>query len=258
MTQTDKKCLFRQSESDTLIEVWQDGDKRRLLFDEKVIQSEMLLSHPEKLVLPLHQSMMAGCLFTELPNHVLLAGVGGASVARYFSHHFPAIEGDAVELSATVCGLARNHFQFPSRGWQLHHQDIRDYINHEQKHYDLILFDIAEGLSSPDWLLNIPFLQQLKQRLSPTGHIVFNILTTDPRQAMTFLAAIRIVFAQQTVCLSVPKYSNMLVFAFNEQPKITTEQIENRLDDYQHYWQLDFSSFWQQMQKDNPAGSGVL
>jgi len=258
MSQAEKKCLFRQSEAETLIEVWQDGDKRRLLFDEKVIQSEMLVSKPEQLVLPLHQSMLAGCLFTELPNNVLLAGTGGASVARYFAHHFPAIKGDAVELSPTICGLARNYFQFPSDNWQLHHQDIRDYIDQQQTQYDLILFDIAEGMSSPNWLLDIPFLQKLKQRLSPTGHVAFNILAKNQADAMCFLAAIRIVFAQQTVCLSVPRYRNMLVFAFNSEPKITEQNIEKRVEDYQHYWELDFPSFWQQIKKDNPAGSGVL
>jgi spermidine synthase len=258
MADSDKTCLFRQYESGTLIEVWQQQDKRQLLFDNKVIQSEMLLSQPEHLVLPIHQLMMAGCLFTELPNNVLLAGVGGASIARYFAHHFPAVEGDAVELSTAVCGLVRNLFQFPEMGWQLHHQDIRGFIEQAQKQYDLIVFDIAEGMSSPDWLLHIPFLQQLKQRLSPTGHCVFNILTTNPREAMTFLAAIRIAFAQQTICLRVPNYSNMLVFAFQEKPIITAEQIENRIADYQHFWQLDFETFWRLFLKDNPEGSGLL
>ncbi len=255
---TEKECLFRQYESDTLIEVWQQADKRQLIFDNKVIQSEMWLAEPQRLVLPLHKSMLAGCLFSDLPGRVLLAGTGGASVARYFHHQFPDVAGDAVELSPTICAIARNYFQFPSDNWQLHHQDIQAYIVDCKQQYDLIVFDIAEGLYSPKWLLDISFLQRLKQQLTLNGQIAFNILVKNDADFMQFLAAIRIVFAQQTICLSVPKYRNVVVFAFNRSPKLTRLQVEERLAQFEQYWGLDFQSEWLQMLKENPAGSGVL
>lgn len=258
MTDTEEKCLFRQYESDTLMEVWQRGNKRQLLFDEKVIQSEILLDRPQQLMLPLHQSLLAGALFSELPQQVLLAGTGGASLVRYFHHHFPMVDGDAVELSASVCDIAKNYFSYPTDYWPLHQQDIQAYLNSCTKKYDLIFFDIAQGKYSPEWLLTIPFLLKMKSMLTTRGHIAFNILPRDERDAIRFLAAIRMVFAQQTVCLSVPNYINMVVFAFNETPKFTHQQIEQRLDELTHFWQIDFSTMWQIMLKENPSGSGVL
>ncbi len=98
----------------------------------------------------------------------------------------------------------------------------------------------------------------MKSMLTTRGHIAFNILPRDEADAIRFLAAIRMVFSQQTVCLSVPNYINMVVFAFNEPPKFTHQQIEQRLDELAHFWQIDFSTMWQIMLKENPAGSGVL
>jgi len=254
----DKTLLFSQLDSETLVEVWQQGDKRRLLFDQKVIQSEMLLAKPDELVLPLHQYLQAGCLLTELPAKVLLAGTGGASIARYFSHRFPFVTGDAVEISPLICRLANEYFAFPQTSWSLHQQDICDYIYEGQTQYDFIVFDLANGLSSPKWLLDMGLLLQMRQRLSKNGHIAFNILTSTEAEFMLFLAAIRLAFGGQTLCLSVPRYRNVLVFAYNSKPQLTKPQIEQRIEEYKRLWKLDFGHYWQQFQQENPKGSGVI
>jgi spermidine synthase len=258
MSEAEKECLFRQVEPDTLIEVWQQGDKRRLLFDEKVIQSEMLLTKPDQLVLPLHQYLLAGCLLTELPANILLAGTGGASLARYFSHRFPFVIGDAVEISPLICRLASEYFSFPEQNWILYQQDIRDYLVESQRQYDLIVFDLAEGMYSPRWLLDMKLLLKMRQCLTENGHIAFNLLVANDADFMLFLAAIRVAFGEQTVCLSVPNYRNVLVFAYNSQPQFTHQQIEHRIDEFKRVWQLGFDDFWSRIQQENPRGSGVI
>jgi spermidine synthase len=257
----EQRLLF--SQYDPLLEmtarVWQQGSIRRLDFDDTVLQTEIELANPERLVSTLNHYLLAGCLFVEQPQKVLLAGTGGGAIARYFAHHFEETIGDAVEISPVVCDIAKRYFEFPQTdSWQLHQQDIKQYIADCDHIYDLIVVDIAEHQLTPEWLVDSNLLHQMRMLLTDQGHLAINLLVKDGDAFMRMLATIRSAFSGVTVCASLPDHCNIVVYAYNKKPAILTEQLEQRAVELQQRWQIPFVEIYQRMLKDNPKGSGVF
>lgn len=137
--------------------------------------------------------------------------------------------------------------------------DIRDYVQHCQVRYDLIVMDIAItiGNTSPDWIIAPAFLKGCRQSLSTTGHIAINLIVESEQGFMTQLAAIREAFDRQTVCVSLPEHRNVIVLAFNQAKSVVAPNPQT-LEKLEAQWQVEFVTFYQQMLKDNPKGSGVI
>lgn len=255
----EQRLLFSQQDADLTVRVWQQDDRRWLDFDDTVIQSEIILDHPDYLPLALNRHMLAGLMFVDFPKRILLAGTGGGATARYFAHKFPEVKGDAVEVSPLICELARDFFEFPlGESWQQHAQGIKHYISDCQQQYDLIIIDIAEGKITPDWIVEPDFLQDCRSLLTKQGHIAFNVMLKDGGDLMGFLAKIHPAFDGLMNCLSVADHRNIVVFAFNNPPTFSAEKTPSRLDTLEQKWELEFLKFYQQMLKDNPKCSGVL
>lgn len=256
---SDVELLFSDHDGNTLVEVWQQGQQRWLKFDQAVTQSAFLLDKPHELILPLQHYLLAGCLFVEQPRKVLLAGLGGGDMLRYFGQRFPETRIEAVEQSSLICDLARDWFQINAQAHDpVHCLDIRDFLGQGEHDQDLIVVDIAEGSVTPEWLTGLTFLKQLKNALSPQGHVAFNLLVTDAQSFKTALAAIRQVFNRLTVCSALPGYDNVLVYAFNQPPAFPVQQVAARARQLQSVWALDFPEFYRQMCLANPQGSGIF
>lgn len=259
MSAAKPDLIFKHICENEKVRVWQCNDRRWLDFDDGLIQSEIVLSQPEYLPLPLNRAMLAGVMFVNAIENVLLVGTGGGATARYFAARFPSITGDAIELSEVVSKVAVDYFDFPvDNNWQLKTADIRIEIKQCQSQYDLIIIDIAENKKTPDWILNIEFLNQCRQRLTSSGHLSVNLLVDNADQFLQALATIRTVFNQHTVCLSLPNHRNIVVLAFNNDPHLQVDKIVQRLDDLVDLWGIEFAQFYEQMLSDNPKGSGVI
>lgn len=76
--------------------MWQQERLRWLDFDDGAVQSIIDLDHPDQLVSPVQHAMLAPILFVPISKRILLLGVGGGALARYFNHRFPAVQGEAV------------------------------------------------------------------------------------------------------------------------------------------------------------------
>lgn len=253
------QLIVNQNSDGETIRVWQQDDRRWLDFDDGLIQSEIVLDKPEILPSVLNRAMLAGMIFVESPQRILLAGTGGGATARYFAHHFPDVMGDAVEISEQVSSIAKAYFYFPTtENWQLIRDDIVHYVQHCPYRYDLIVVDIAVNQITPHWLVETDFLQQYRTLLTEKGHIAFNLLVDDADEFLHHLRDLRSVFNQQTVCLSLPNYRNTVVLAFNSKSSFLVEEISSRLLELEAEWGLEFKTFYQQMLKDNPKASGVF
>lgn len=254
----EAELIYSITEDDRPIKVWQTSDLRWLEFGDDLIQTEIDLTRPDYLPESFNRAMLSGALFRgETPQKVLLAGTGGGSTARYFSHRFPDVMGDAVDYSSLVLDIARRFFECPYQGnWQLIEADIREYVQESQTHYDLIVMDIAIGQTSPEWIADPFFLKACRQLLTEKGHMAINLIVENELGFMTQLAGIRQAFDRQTVCLSLPEHRNVIVLAFNQikgmDPSLSS------FDELEIQWQVEFGHFYQQMLKDNPVGSGVF
>lgn len=261
MSQIEPQLIFNQKTIGEEVRVWQQGNRRWLDFNDGLIQSEIVIDKPEFLPLPLNQAMLAGMMFVAHPKRVLLAGTGGGATARYFASRFPDVAGDAIEKLDLIATIACDYFYFPNQeqdNWQIITADIVSYVEQCQLFYDLIVIDIAVDQKTPEWVVDHQFLQQCQSILTKNGQVVFNLLVDDANAFLHYLSVIRDIYGRRTVCLSLPNYRNTVIMAFNHSPSFLPEEIAARLSDLEALWGLDFTTFYQQMLKDNPRQSGVF
>lgn len=250
--------LHQQKIADgSIIRIWQQGDLRYLDFDDGLLQSAIDLQRPDYLPLPLNRAMLAGVIFSPSIKRVLLAGTGGGATARFLAQQLPRIQGEAVEISAEVADIARQYFDFPA-SWPIHIASIQHYLAQPHTHIDLILLDIAVTQKTPDWLLNAEFLQQCRNNLTANGHLAINLLVDDAEGFLDALRTIRQVFDRRTVCLSLENHRNIVVFAFNAMPAFLPPLSTERLRSLEKDRSMELIAFYQRMQKENPAGSGIF
>ncbi len=239
------------------IQVWQQANLRYLDFADGLLQSAIDINDPGVLPFSLNRAMLAGIIFSAPIKRVLLAGAGGGASARFLAHRFPDIHGEAVEKNSEIAGIARHYFEFP-KSWPIHIEDIRQFIRQPQAAYNVILLDIAVAQTTPEWILNADFLQQCRNQLTAKGHLALNLLVDDAAGFLAALKLIRQVFAQRTVCLSLENHRNIVVFAFNDAPEFLPPLTDQRLHSLMQHWSIELDKFYQHMQKENPAGSGIF
>jgi spermidine synthase len=102
---------------------------------------------------------------------VLLLGLGGGTLGRYFSAYLGA-RVDAVELDERMVDISKKHFNLS--GVKFIVDDARHYIESSRKKYDYIVFDIYKGESPPSHTLSLEAFQTVKELLNPGALVVIN------------------------------------------------------------------------------------
>jgi spermidine synthase len=157
------------------------GNRRTLEFQPGDIQSEMLLSHPDALVLEYARAMMCFALFVPQPRHIVMVGLGGGSLAKFCYRHFPRTRITVLEISAEVIAL-RDAFQVPPDDGRLRilHADAGATIPALQGGADVILVDGFDAAGMPAALGSAAFYRACRGCLRDGGVLVANILAYDP------------------------------------------------------------------------------
>ena len=237
------RCIYREEHGETHLEIWDDGDRRSLWFDDVILQSEIELRDPAVLPNPVNRAMLARLMFEPAPQSVMLAGCGGGAIARWLHARAPQVRGCAVELSPTVARLAREYFDFPRpdrSNWRLLVQDVREHLLRSRRYYDFILVDLEENQATPAWLTESAFLQACRNRLSRSGGLTINLIVDDARRTGAALHRIREVFGPDILLLTEPEHDNLLVLAFRDSmPELPPRDALARLG---MRWGIDFVS----------------
>jgi len=160
------------------------GDRRTLEFVPGDIQSEMLLSRPDALVLDYARAMMCFALFVPRPRHIVMVGLGGGSFVKFCYRYFPAARITVFEISAAVIAL-REQFQVPPDDARLRivHGDAADFIAATPASADVILVDGFDAAGMPPALGSAAFYGACRQALREGGVLVANLLSYDPQYA---------------------------------------------------------------------------
>lgn len=240
---TTARCIYREENADTHLEIWEEEDRRSLWFDDIILQSEIHIHDPAVLPNPVNQSMLAHLMFDLPLQRVMLAGCGGGAIARWFHARAPQITGDAIELSPTVARLAREYFDFPppaSSNWRLLVEDVREHLVHSKMRYDYILVDLEENQATPDWLTEADFLEGCLAHLTPGGTLTINLIMDDATHVSESLYRIRRVFGANVLLLSNPDHDNLLVLAFAGRlpPTPSSDGLVHR----GQHWGIDFAT----------------
>ena len=200
--------------NDHLVEIEDRGDHRSLYFGSRSLQSSMSLATPHELVLSYTWYMAMALLLNAAPRHILIVGIGSGSFVRFFHHHFPECQIDAVDYSPEVIKIAKNFFQLPkNRQISVYCADGRSFMqDNEGKLYDLVLIDAFDDQGMAPTVYSDLFFSLCADSLSPEGIISCNLWSDDKvrlREIKTMLAD----HFKSCLYLPVPDRGNIIALA---------------------------------------------
>jgi spermidine synthase len=89
---------------------------------------------------------------------------------------FPRAKITAVDIDDSMIAIGRKYFGLGSlRRLTLIRADAQEYVRRRGT-YDLIIIDLFSGAFIPVFEESLPFLRQVKKRMSPGGRVLINYL----------------------------------------------------------------------------------
>ncbi len=213
--------IHHQSDDVGVIEVVDTDGIRSLHFGTRSRQSAFCLNQPDRVELSYIRAMLLNLVFGPEPRRVLILGLGGGSLARFFLTHYPDARLVVVEYRSAVARVARQFFGVPeSPRLELHIADCRDYLHAASaanaEPFDHIYIDAfdMDGLSPS---INRPdFFQGCGQLLQPDGSLAIN-LWGHHRLCLDY--SLRLLgggFPDRSVFIRVPHKDNVIGFGWGQ------------------------------------------
>ena len=195
------------------IRVRKDASTRTLLFvrdnGEEVVESKVDLKRPQRLLVDYTQYMFLSYAHRPEQRKVLIVGLGGGGMIHFLKHHDPQVAVDVVEIDPAIVKVADQFFQVRSEGnVKIITADGVDYLSTTTERYDVIYMDAFLKPSAATDVNGVPlaaktaeFYQQVQQKLTPGGLVVFNLNPHDgTRQDIETIAQV----FRQTYVYRVP------------------------------------------------------
>lgn len=138
---------------------------------------------PKRMVFGYTRMMMAALLVVPEPKTVLMAGLGGGTLATALAALLPEVRIDVVEIDPAVVKAARTYFDFQeSERVRVHTRDARVFVKRalqQGRRYDLIILDAYSGDYIPEHLMTAEFLDETRRLLAPGGAVAANTFATS-------------------------------------------------------------------------------
>lgn len=242
---------FETTSAFSKIRIREKGSTRTLLFVDDLgrerCQSAVDLADPGTLQLAYARSIFASLLVRHPQERVLILGLGGGGMVRFFRQHFPETTVDGVEIDPEVARLARDYFGVATDARTgIHVADAFEFVHGTSTEYDAIYLDTflrapeESGLEEKtSRLKTIEFLSTLKSRLRPGGVVAFNLIVSDPTTPAD-LVAIETVFPG-CARFAVPGTGNLAILAPAEGGVPEREALERRGAELDAIFDLGFS-----------------
>lgn len=194
----------------------EENGELSLHFGFPTIQSRMLKSAPERLVLDYTRTMMGFLLFQPKPERIVMIGLGGGSLAKYCYRHLPHCDFSAIELSPEVIEL-RERFGIPENGnnFRVICADGAEYLRLNEVRADVLLIDGFDRDGQPPQLCSQAFYDNCRSALRPGGVLVVN-LCADDQGRDNYLARIQRAFDGRSLSMAADEEDNIIVFAMQE------------------------------------------
>jgi len=173
-----EKVLVSRHSAFQALRLTEDGSGLRTLRfgADGAFQSIVKAGDPRHLELPYARVLPACLAFTQNPIRVLIVGLGGGTLPRFFHSHFPQMLIAVVELDPDVVQLAKEHCGFvEDERMRVHVGDGRDFIEASRGGFDVIILDSFDADSIPTHLTTLEFLNAVRNALAPEGIAVANV-----------------------------------------------------------------------------------
>lgn len=182
----------------------------------RAVQAVMATAEPSLPCLPATVALLGALLLVPRPASVLNLGLGGACLERFLARHVPTAALHAVESSAAVLALAREHFGVPDTV-TLSLQTADNYLAESGARFELVLCDLFEGERHAPCVGQPGFLQALAARTSPAGAVALNLSPRSESELLEILLPLRQV-APWVMLSAVPGCGNVCVLAARQPP----------------------------------------
>ena len=223
-------------------------DERRLHFAVDGSQSRMSLRDPNGLIDDYTRKMMAFLLFVPEPQHILMLGLGGGSLAKFCYLQLPLTRITSVEINPQVLAL-RDQFHVPcdNKRFRVICDDGANYLARSDCKADVILVDAFDAHGIALSLIESSFFHHVMRQLSENGLLVMN-LCGERWRCTQILDRARHVFHERMCLVPVVNSSNDLLFAFKRgMPEFGDDAIALRATRLHSRLKLNFPRYLQRI-----------
>lgn len=141
-----------------------------------VIQSRVNVDDPLDLRLAYTRGTLVAWSAVPEPAHVLIIGLGGGALPRFFHRTLPGTQLDVAELDPKVAEVAKRYFDLPDdERLRVHIGDGRKYVEQATTKWDLIVLDAYGDSDIPRHLTTAEFLTTVKAHLNAHGVVAGNV-----------------------------------------------------------------------------------
>ena len=257
MYKYDGLVVHQSHDDEGIIEVVDKLDERALHFGSSARQSSMQISAPDRLHSLYARAMMAGLLFHNKPNHVLMIGLGGGTIAKFLLRQFADCQLKIVEFRSSVLKVARSHFGLPfdprmkiKIGCGAQHV-LQQSRSHDGL-YDWIMIDAYDHAGMATEVSSELFFDNCRTLLTKDGMLVINLWGTDKDLFKQVSWNIGRVFGWRMLFLPVRGRGNIIGFAFGEAcTKPSMKALLAKADQLEQQYQLEFPTFMQDFKRNN-------
>jgi spermidine synthase len=224
---------------------------RRLHIGGDAIQSAMRVDDPWALALDYTRCMMALLLFHPRPSRVLMIGLGGGSLAKFFRRNLPDAAVRIVECDPRVVTAARDHFLLPQDGRRLK-VEIGDGAKALSPDCcDTLVLDGFDDGDQVQSLASAAFYRRAWEALGERGVMVVNYLGDD-RKLDDYLVRLERAFGGAVVCLPASADPNVIAFALKGAPEsVEWSELAKRARMLEARIDLPFSKYVRALKRMN-------
>ncbi|MCI0747973.1 MAG: fused MFS/spermidine synthase [Verrucomicrobia subdivision 3 bacterium] len=160
-----------------------DQDGIRVLSFDGSMETKMSLRYPLRGHFEYTEFFHVPWIWNNQMTNILMIGLGGGSTQRSYSHYYPYLTVETVEIDPMVVQVASNYFHFKESPRQkVHVSDGRVFLRRTEKIYGAILMDAyvenRYGSSIPYHLATKEFFELAARHLPTNGVLCYNIIGT--------------------------------------------------------------------------------
>lgn len=177
------------------------------------------------------------------PRRALIIGLGGGVLPRGFLHDYPEMLVDVAEIDPEVVRVCEQFFGLPAdERLRVIVSGGREYLEMTDERYDLIVVDAffvhpTAGYATPFGLVTEEFFRVVRDRLTPTGVLAFNIVGALEGRGSgplhSLFRGMRDVFASAFLFVvassqsKVARRKNYVAIASNE--RVSADEVRSRI-----------------------------
>jgi spermidine synthase len=258
-----KFMLRKFSRSDAFeeaVEVTETNGVRSLHLGSSTIQSSMRMSAPYDLELTYSRGMMTYLLFKCDIREILIIGLGGGSIPKFFHHYLPEVKTRVVDINPRVIEVARSHFMLPPDDARLQviEGDGVEYLRVHPGTAELLILDAFDGRGVPMDMYSQSFFDMAAEALTPEGMLAVNLWGSDKNFDL-YLQRLEQTFNGQVLVLPTGRPGNIVVFGFRRTPPdLRWSSLRERAKQLGEQYRIEFLEFVERLRDNNPSTANRL